>query len=465
MIHKGLLKEYSRTISFVLRGLDVVAMIAGGIIAFYYKFHHVTLPSSYVNALMVGALMTAVVFPFSHIYDSMRGQGFWVTIKKLLQAVISVAILLAGLAFITKTGNEFSREWFFTWTGFAFLLLVLFRCSLLLVLRLMRSHGWNERRVVIIGANELGLRLVKTIHGAVWTGFQVITIFDDNPAEKKIEGIAVTKMPENLDQYMRQEKQNIDEIWIALPLRAEERVKELLHELRHHTIAIRYILDVFGLGLLNHSVTALAGLPTVTINSTPMVGINRIIKAVEDRVLSFFILLLISPLLSIIAICVKLSSPGPVFYKQKRISWNGKEFDMLKFRSMPINAESQSGPVWAKAGESRATRVGQFLRKSSLDELPQFINVLLGDMSIVGPRPERPVFVDQFKEQIPRYMQKHLVKAGITGWAQVNGWRGDTSLAKRIEYDLYYIENWSLGFDIKIIFLTIFRGFINKNAY
>jgi len=166
-----------------------------------------------------------------------------------------------------------------------------------------------------------------------------------------------------------------------------------------------------------------------------------------------------------IAIGVKLSSPGPVFYRQKRISWNSKPFMMLKFRTMPVDCEVNTGAVWAKKGECRATRFGSFLRRTSLDELPQFIDVLKGNMSIVGPRPERPVFVDKFKDEIPDYMKKHMVKAGITGWAQVNGWRGDTDLNKRIEYDLYYIENWSLWFDIKIIVRTLFTGFVHKNAY
>jgi putative colanic acid biosynthesis UDP-glucose lipid carrier transferase len=196
-----------------------------------------------------------------------------------------------------------------------------------------------------------------------------------------------------------------------------------------------------------------------------MIGGNRLVKACEDRVLAAFILLLTVPLFIVIAAAVKWSSKGPVFYRQKRISWNGKEFDMLKFRTMPVDAEAATGPVWAKPGEQRATKVGAFLRKTSLDEFPQFINVLRGEMSIVGPRPERLVFVEEFKDKIPGYMQKHLVKAGITGWAQINGWRGNTSLEKRIEYDLFYIENWSFFFDMKIIFLTVFRGLVNKNAY
>jgi putative colanic acid biosynthesis UDP-glucose lipid carrier transferase len=173
----------------------------------------------------------------------------------------------------------------------------------------------------------------------------------------------------------------------------------------------------------------------------------------------------ISPLMLVLAAAVKLSSPGPVFYRQERMSWNNKTFWMLKFRSMPVDAEQGTGAVWAKAGECRATRVGAFLRKTSLDELPQFLNVLKGDMSIVGPRPERPVFVHKFKQEIPAYMKKHMVKAGITGWAQVNGWRGSTDLCKRIECDLFYIENWSLWFDIKIVFLTLFKGFVHRNAY
>lgn len=467
MLPKGLLKEYSRTLALILRGIDMCAVVVGGLCAYFYKFHDLSLPSSYINALLVGSVLTVIIFPFSHIYDSMRGQEFWVTIKKIIQALITVWIVLAGLAFITKTGTEFSREWFFCWAISAFAFLTIFRINMILVLRLMRSYGWNERKVIIIGAGELAERLVSTIARAHWTGFRVTTIIADNVENNftRIDGIPVIKTPSDLDAYFKSEKEKTDEIWIALPLGAEERVKELLHELRHHTIFIRYILDIFGLGLLNHSVTSLAGFPTITLNSSPMVGLSRVIKAIEDRILSALILVLISPLLMLIALAVKLSSPGPVFYRQRRVSWNGKEFDMLKFRTMPVNAESLTGPVWAIKGEDRATKAGQFLRRTSLDELPQFINVLKGEMSIVGPRPERPVFVEQFKEQIPRYMQKHLVKAGITGWAQINGWRGNTSLEKRIEYDLYYIEHWSLWFDLKIIFFTFFRGLINKNAY
>jgi putative colanic acid biosynthesis UDP-glucose lipid carrier transferase len=373
--------------------------------------------------------------------------------------------MLAGLSFFTKSGDAFSRTWFLIWMSLALLLVVMFRCSVILCLRFMRSRGLNERRVVIMGAGDLGIKLAETIQQALWTGFRVAVFMDDRAANRlsTIQGIPVIQTPEDIGHYLK--KNSIDEVWLALPLRAEARMKEILHELRHHTITTRFVLDIFGLDLLNHSLTDVAGFPVLNICSSPMMGVNRLVKAVEDRIVAAIIILLISPILVPIAIAVKLSSPGPVFYRQKRVGWNGEEFEMLKFRTMPVNAEAKTGPVWATAEDQRATSIGRFLRQTSLDELPQFINVLKGEMSIVGPRPERKIFVDEFKEKIPRYMQKHLVKAGITGWAQVNGWRGNTSLEKRIEYDLYYIENWSLAFDLKIIFLTIFRGFVNRNAY
>jgi putative colanic acid biosynthesis UDP-glucose lipid carrier transferase len=465
MLPKGLLKEYSQILAIILRALDVSAVALAGVLAFLYKFGHLHVPLRYAVAMLIAGLLTLGVFQFFRIYESVRAQGVWQHIGRLIQALLTVLLMMAGLAFITKTGEGFSREWFSWWALFAILLLVLFRFVLMLFLRFMRAHGLNEKRVVVIGAGELGEKLIETVQHAMWTGFRIVTIFDDNVSDKTICGMTVQQTPENISAYLALQKESIDEVWLALPLRCENRVKEILHELRHDMVNTRFVLDIFGMDLVNHSITDLAGFPVLNIRSTPMVGTNRFVKAIEDRVLASIILLLLSPLLVVLAIAVKISSPGPVFYRQKRVGWNGKEFEMLKFRSMPTDAEDKTGPVWAKAGEQRATKIGAFLRKTSLDELPQFINVLKGDMSIVGPRPERLVFVEQFKDQIPRYMQKHLVKAGITGWAQVNGWRGNTSLEKRIEYDLYYIEHWSFMFDLKIIFLTIFQGFINKNAY
>ncbi len=250
-----------------------------------------------------------------------------------------------------------------------------------------------------------------------------------------------------------------------MPLKDEQKLREVQYQLRHTMVVQRFIPDTEGFRLLRHGFTQVVGLPALSLNDTPMRGLNRVLKAIEDRGLAALILLLISPLLLVISIAIKIDSRGPVFYIQERVGWNGRNFRMLKFRSMPVGIEASSGPVWARKSGNRATRLGSFLRRTSLDELPQFINVLTGSMSIVGPRPERPEFIHRFKEEIPLYMHKHMVKAGITGYAQINGWRGDTDLRKRIEYDLYYIEHWSLLLDAKIIFFTVIHGFLNPNAY
>jgi putative colanic acid biosynthesis UDP-glucose lipid carrier transferase len=257
---------------------------------------------------------------------------------------------------------------------------------------------------------------------------------------------------------------HIDQVWIALPMTEVEQMKKVQNVLTKTSVTIRMVPDIFGFQLLNHSMTEIAGLPVINLSTSHMLeGRNRFLKSLEDKLLSAIILLCISPILLFVAIGVKLSSPGPIFYRQERVSWNGRSFNMLKFRSMAVDSE-KDGVKWGGATSMSVTKFGAFIRKTSLDELPQFINVLKGDMSIVGPRPERTVFVDQFKHEIPGYMQKHMVKAGITGWAQINGWRGDTDLAKRIECDLYYIEHWSIWLDLRIIFLTFWKGFIHKNA-
>ena len=241
-------------------------------------------------------------------------------------------------------------------------------------------------------------------------------------------------------------------------------MRTAMEHLKLSTATIRFVPDWFSFRLINHGVSEVLGMQMIDLYGTPMAGVNLFIKTVEDYVLATLILILISPLILILAICVKVSSPGPIFYRQERIGWNGEVFEILKFRSMPTNLEEEQ-VQWGGSANKSVTGFSKWMRATSLDELPQFFNVLQGQMSIVGPRPERPIFVEQFKQEIPDYMKKHLVKAGITGWAQIHGWRGDTDLHARIEHDLYYIENWSLWLDFKIIFLTIFRGFVNKNAY
>lgn len=471
MLPRGLLKEYSRPLSMLLRGLDAGTVLLAGWLAYFYRFGEYMLPTAYLVVLVFGTFLTTPVLSFFDIYSSVRGRGFWRHILSLVQALCLLAMLLACSAFITKTGELFSRAWFMLWMGFSLGALILFRFSLLILLRLMRKRGWNERRVVVVGLGDLGSQLVETVQQALWTGFRIVTLFDDQAQGKpeRICGIPVVQTPGNLSAYLRSQPQDIDEVWLALPLRAEEEVKKILHELRHDTVAVRLVLDVFGLGLLKHSITQVDRFSMLDLNASPMVGLNRLIKAIEDRVLAAIILILISPLLLLITFAVKLSSKGPVFFKQRRHGWDGRVIKIYKFRTMHVHQEEAGRVTQASHNDQRITPLGRFLRRSSLDELPQFINVLQGRMSIVGPRPHALQHNEYYKDSINAYMQRHKVKPGITGWAQVNGWRGETEtldkMKKRVECDLYYIENWSPLFDLQIIFLTFLRGFINRNAY
>jgi putative colanic acid biosynthesis UDP-glucose lipid carrier transferase len=470
MLPRGLLKEHSQVLTFVFRCLDAGVIAFVGWLLYVILFDQWQLTPPYLYALWASIISTLIVFQFFQIYKSVRAQYFGQQIIQLMQAVFGVLILLAGLAFMTKTGEIYSRSWFAWWGISSFFALLIFRGGLVLFLRMMRTRGWNERRVVVIGAGELGTHLVNTMQHALWTGFKIVAILDDEPENKPgtLFNIPVLKMPSNMHDYLSQQKDNIDEIWLALPLRAEDRVKEILHEMRHHPLTIRLILDIFGMDLLNHSITHLGGFPTVNLNTSPIVGMNRIFKEIEDKVLAFLILLIISPLFLMVALAIKFSSKGPVFFKQLRHGWDGRIIKIYKFRTMVVH-QDQTVLAQATINDQRITRLGRFLRRTSLDELPQFINVLQGRMSVVGPRPHAISHNEYYKDSIKAYMQRHKVKPGITGWAQVNGLRGETDtldkMRNRVEYDLHYIENWSLLLDLKIIFLTFFLGFVGKNVY
>jgi putative colanic acid biosynthesis UDP-glucose lipid carrier transferase len=333
------------------------------------------------------------------------------------------------------------------------------------VLRQVRRRGYNLRHIVIAGAGNLGRNVAERLRTAPWAGFAIRGFYDDDPAlaDARPAGLPVLG---TLDQLLADvEVGGVDQVWITLPLRADQRIRELISGLQQTPVQVRFVPDIYNFNLLHHSVTEIEGLPVINVTDSPLDGAGLVVKQVEDFVLALVFTLLALPALLAIAIGVKLSSPGPILHRQERVTWNGRRFWMLKFRSMPVSAEAATGPVWATVGEERATPFGAFLRRYSLDELPQFLNVLRGDMSIVGPRPERPEFVERFKRDIPGYMQKHLVKAGITGWAQVNDLRGDTDLALRIQYDLYYIEHWSIWFDLRIIGLTLLHILRSENAY
>ena len=462
-----MLKSYSNFINLFSRFSDPVAVVVAALISYglRFSFTDFSLPQGYKFLILFAAIIVVLVFPLFGIYNSWRGKGLLHQAKKIVLAWLTVAMSIIVILFVFKISADFSRLWLVKWLALGLLIIGTLRIFVYGYLHYQRKHGRNLRFVILVGAGNLGRKTISQISHSPSMGYEVKGFFDDDLSllGTEIDGCMVIGTIADVDDYL--EKHRIDEIWIALPFRAEARMKELLHQVRFHTVNVKFIPDIFGFSLLNHSMTEIAGLPAVNLSASPMDGGNHVVKRLEDLFFSSIILLIISPLMLIIALGVKLSSSGPVFYRQERVSWNGKRFVMFKFRSMPADNET-SDMVWGGATTTKeVTKFGAFLRRTSLDELPQFINVLFGNMSIVGPRPERTKFVEKFKSEIPGYMQKHMVKAGITGWAQVNGWRGDTCLSTRVEHDLYYIENWSLWFDLKIIFLTIFKGFSNKNAY
>lgn len=444
------------------RAADLLCVAFGGWIAYWMRFSQLSIDAvGYTSAVLVGALLVLMVFPGFGLYRSWHGQLQLSLVAKLVAAYFSVGAAITALLFFTKLGADFSRLWLVYWIGSAAAGSIGLRLIAYPLIRSLRLQGRNRRRVLLVGDAHSCSTAIRHMRKVPIAGFdpdRVIVVGDDPALE--LSGV-------RYEVYQKGSpiEHDEDEVWICLPLSKGEIVKEIQSALSLSTANVRYMPDMRDFRLINHSVSDVAGLYLLDLSCTPMTGFNAFLKALEDRLIAGLILLLISPLMVFLAIGVRLSSPGPIFYRQERVSWNGKPFMMLKFRSMPVDVE-KNGVQWGGAGSAKkATPFGGFIRRTSLDELPQFINVLKGDMSIVGPRPERTVFVDQFKHEIPGYMQKHMVKAGITGWAQINGWRGDTDLERRIECDLWYIENWSLWLDLKIIFLTVFKGFVNPNAY
>jgi len=471
MFGKSIFKSFSGFINLFSRVADPLVVILAAITAYglRFSFDGLHLPLDYRFLILFSVLCVVLVFPFFNLYSSWRGQSLTKQARSIILAWSTVILFMIIILFSMKFSSQYSRLWLGWWMVLGLLYLLAFRLCVYGFLQYQRKKGRNYRRVVIVGAGDLGKKLISQTTSSPWSGFKIEALFDDAymKIDSLISGYPVVGGIGEIELYL--EKNEIDEVWIALPLRAEQRVKDLLYVLRHQTVNIKLIPDIFGFQLLNHSMTEIVGLPAVNLSDTPMGGSNQLVKALEDRILALLILILISPLLLVIYFLIKVSSKGPVIFKQKRHGWDGKIINVYKFRTMEVHTEEDGKVTQASKGDVRITKLGAFLRRTSLDELPQFYNVLQGRMSIVGPRPHALAHNEEYKDQVDQYMLRHMVKPGITGWAQVNGFRGETDtlvkMKSRVEYDLFYIENWSLWFDLKIIFLTVFKGFINKNAY
>jgi putative colanic acid biosysnthesis UDP-glucose lipid carrier transferase len=471
VINQELRYSHSNLLTLIMQMADIGVVVSCFLMAHLYYFGHLAVDENYRDALILAVLLVPIIFTSTGCYRSWRGKNFISQIKVVIfsWALIPAALLL--LSVILKTTIIYSRIWFGLWAVMTMLVLIVMRRLMVMSLKFMRKNGWNHKKVLVYGAGDLGKFVAKRIKDADWTGYDIVSFFDDKDSldGQLAEGIVIRGgRLHNLGEYIV--NNNIHEVWFALPLREEKRLQELLFELRNFAIAIRYIPDLNGFRFfLNHGITEIAGVTGVELNHSPMAdGLNRLVKGVEDRVLAFIFIIIFSPLMIAIAIAIRLETKGPALFKQIRDGWDGLPIRVYKFRTMTYN-KVEGDFVQATKNDSRVTRVGAFLRRTSLDELPQLYNVLQGRMSIVGPRPHPVMLNDICKNEIDCYMQRHRVKPGMTGWAQVNGWRGETDtmdkMQKRVDHDLFYIRNWSLWFDFKIIIMTFFRGFLNAKAY
>ncbi len=392
----------------------------------------------FVGTILAGilGLVGSLYFQTYYASDAMKDQGAYEVSRPALALFLTFNVAFAyGLREIVREVLE--RRW---------------------------RAGIGLKRVLIAGASELGRMVADKVLEHREFGFKIVGFLDDRASGDHIgyRGLPLLGTLSDADDIIKQER--IDHVYVALPLEEHVKMLGIVEATNREGVDVHVVPDLLQFIALRARLENLDGVPIISLNDVPLRGFNSLLKRAIDFTLSSSALLgLAVPFLSIMAL-IRYTSKGPVFFKQERMGLDGKAFNVYKFRSMYQGAEDETGPVWARDDDPRCTPVGRWLRRLDLDELPQLWNVMRGDMSIVGPRPERPYFVEQFKHRIPQYMLRHKVKAGITGWAQVNGWRGNTSLEKRIEYDLYYIENWSIGLDIKIMWLTVLRG-IQKHAY
>ncbi|WP_312229210.1 undecaprenyl-phosphate glucose phosphotransferase [Pseudescherichia sp.] len=454
-------KTNASLISMVQRFSDITILFGG----LWVVCKANALPFFYLHLLM--ALMALVVFQMiggmTDFYRSWRGVKISTELVLLLQNWTLSLIFSAGLmAFNSDFNDDFSL--FLAWYVLSSIGLVVCRSLIRFGAGWLRNRGYNTRRVAIAGDLPVGQMLLESFRNEPWLGFEVVGVYHD----VRPEGVSAD-WAGNIEQLIEDAKAaKIHNVYIAMSMNDAASIKTLVNELADTTCSVILIPDVFTFNILHSRIEEMNGIPVVPLYDTPLSGLNRVLKRVEDIVLSSLILLMISPVLLSIAAAVKLTSPGPVIFRQTRYGMDGKPIMVWKFRSMKV-MENDSVVTQATQNDPRVTRVGNFLRRTSLDELPQFINVLTGGMSIVGPRPHAVAHNEQYRTLIQGYMLRHKVKPGITGWAQINGWRGETDtlekMEKRIEFDLEYIREWSLWFDIKIVFLTIFKGFVNKAAY
>lgn len=468
-----MLRQNQRFLTQLYVLFDAIGMLAAFLTAYWIKFGSgwlsgsAALPfSSYLFWGLMYAIVAVLVGYYGGLYKPRRRTKVSADVWKLGQVHLLSFVGLLGLLYFAKQIHV-SREFLGIFLALNLVFLASYRLGVKMMLFRLRRLGYNRKYLLILGAGSVGRNFYKSLLQYPELGYQVFGFLDDHLTEHPPTGYPMPPILgglDRLDEVLR--KHVIDEVIIALPLAAHGKFAEIIETCDNAGVKTLIIPDYFDLLPARPYFDNFAGIPLINVRDIPLDELgNRLLKRTFDIAFSIAAIVVTSPIMLIAAIGIKLTSPGPVIFKQERMGLDRRTFIMYKFRTMRVSDQKTADTQWTVENDPRRTKFGAFLRRTSIDELPQFFNVLKGDMSVVGPRPERPYFVEQFRDEIPKYMVKHHVRPGITGWAQTNGLRGDTSIRDRINHDLYYLENWSFMFDLKIIILTILRGFVNRNAY
>jgi len=465
-----MLKQHNEFFKGLLLGSDLCFISVAWWLAFFIRFYADIFPEPelfvfrhYMIGWLAILVVWAAVFEVCGMYRPRRISTHRREVIELIKASGLALLIFLGILFLVyelKLSRIVVVMFWFASLFFLNLSHILFREGL----RFLRRRGHNLRQVLIVGMPTQARALLSRIRSYRHLGMRVAGLYLIEPSNSAefASDINLIRDPDELSQLVR--RGAVDQVFVALPLAQASKLKDVQAWLGDEPVALYFVPDLDELATLRGNVEEFDGLQIISLQASPHNGWNVLSKRVVDITVGGLALLIFTPVMAVIALAVKLSARGPVFYRQERMGLDGRRFQMLKFRTMVADAEKLTGPVWATDNDPRVTPLGRWLRQTSLDELPQLINVLRGEMSLVGPRPERPPLIDEFRKSIPKYMLRHKVKAGMTGWAQIHGWRGNTSLATRIKYDLDYIENWSLGRDIKILFLTLLGGFRNNRT-
>ncbi|AJY27928.1 undecaprenyl-phosphate glucose phosphotransferase [Burkholderia thailandensis 34] len=453
--------------------LDVMLVAAGALLAqMLYDGGILDVSDEQRTVIALLCALTLLVFPAIGVYDGAREQMSYRTLSRVLLGWLGVAAIAAAFMLLLQGDADVSLAWLGRTMLMSGAVLLLGKASIHGVLNGLRRTGAKPRAVAIVGSEVYGRAVLEQLRASPSHGYEVACVFDDSvssadAAERRVGGVPVVADLRELKRRVR--ARAINEIWLALPLSHERQIQRIVREFRHDFVNLRFLPDVRGITFFNRSVTQVVGMPAINLATSPLSVLQLWPKFIFDRLFALAVLIPLSPILAALALAVKFSSPGPVLFRQKRKGVDGREFEILKFRTMRVHAEEAGVVRQASRNDSRITKVGAFLRRTSLDELPQFFNVLFGQMSVVGPRPHAIEHDDIYKELVDGYMYRYRVRPGITGWAQVNGYRGETrkveKMAARVKFDLFYMQNWTFWFDIKIILITLVKGFVGRNAF